>query len=206
MPAEAGRFCRDLLVTRQFSATDSTAACAMRARVTAEQSGYPGIRAGQSRKSPLSPDGRRSLATRKGTCPAFTLGSSDRRCRDAVPASGDGHRQSCCKRSDGSVELPVAGPRARNDEWTARDDGGPSVRTRVEPEGHRRAPPPVLKAPRRRMWGFSLRFRRPGNHRWARDSARRRSPDGGRLRRCGLPAASAPRSPRFPRRTRPPKR
>src|SRR5579862_8788568 len=35
--------------------------------------------------------------------------------------------------------------------------GGPSVRTRVEPEGHRKAPPPVLKAPHREMWGFSLR-------------------------------------------------
>jgi len=59
-----------------------------------------------------------------------------------------------CKGSCESVLLPLAGPPVSNGEWTARDGGGPSARTRVEPEGHRKAPPPVLKASHRRMWGF----------------------------------------------------
>jgi hypothetical protein len=62
----------------------------------------------------------------------------------------------CCERLDDPVESLFAGPPVSNGEWTARRDGGPSIRTRVEPEGHRKAPPPVLKAPRREMWGFSL--------------------------------------------------
>jgi hypothetical protein len=182
--------------------------------VTADGSGYSGIRAGQSRKSPsplTAAESRRS----KGHLPGLSLPSRGfARCgegsREGPPRTSElmlrKVSRPCCKGSCASVESPVAGPRARNDEWAARDDGGPSVRTRVEPEGHRRAPPPVLKAPRRRMWGFSLPLSRSGSHRSARDSATRRSPDGGRRRRYGPRAASAPRSPRFPHRTRPPGR
>ena len=70
------------------------------------------------------------------------------------------YRRLCCERLGEPVESLVAGPPVSNGEWTARKDGGPSIRTRVEPEGHRKAPPPVLKAPHRTMWGFSL---------WTRD-------------------------------------
>ena len=55
-----------------------------------------------------------------------------------------------------SVKSLLAGPPVSDGEWTARSDGGPSIRTRVEPEGHRKAPPPVPEAPRREMWGFSF--------------------------------------------------
>ena len=181
-----------------------------RGRVTAEGSGYAGIRAGQSRKSPLSPDVAASRRS-KGHLPGLHLRQPGSPAPERALRTPEGGRRKdvakrCCKGSCASVESPVAGPPGRNDEWTARNDGGPSVRTRVEPEGHRRAPPPVLKAPRRRMWGFSLPVRRSGNRRWVGDSARRRSPDDGRLRRCGPRGASAPRSPRSPRRTHRPGR
>ena len=182
--------------------------------MTADGSGYSGIRAGQSRKSPLSPDGRRKPAIERALArplPSVTWSRPMRRGLSGRPPRAcelmlQKVWRPCCKRSCASVESPVAGPPARNDEWAARDDGGPSVRTRVEPEGHRRAPPPVLKAPHPAMWGFSLPLSRSGSHQWARDSATRRSPDGGRLRRYGPPVASAPRSPCSPHRVHRPAR
>src|ERR1700733_8532240 len=62
----------------------------------------------------------------------------------------------CCERLDEPADSLVAGPPVSNGEWTARSGGGPSIRTRVEPEGHRKPPPSVPEAPRRKMWGFSL--------------------------------------------------
>ena len=61
-----------------------------------------------------------------------------------------------CNGSGGSVESLLAGPPVSDGEWTARSDGGPSIRTRVEPEGHRKAPPPVLKPRVARCGAFLL--------------------------------------------------